>query len=66
MNAVVVVIVGLVVHIIMLVLEVLSSQRNSQTKSKPENTAMSWALEVFTGLVVGIILLLIEYYILRR
>ena len=66
MKVVAVVIAGLAVHFIMLVLEILRDQENSQTRTKPENTAMSWALEVLAGLVVGIILLLIEYYILQR
>ena len=64
MNVIVIVTASLSV-LLLLVLEIVLDRKNGKTETKPENTVTSWALKVFTDLVIGIILLLIEYYMIR-
>ena len=37
---------------------------SAKEKAKSENAIMSWALGAFTNLAIGIILLLVEYYVI--
>ena len=64
MKVIVLVVAVLVVFVLMFVLEILREQKNVEAKTKRGNTTENWALKVFTDLVVGIILLLIEYYVI--
>ena len=65
MKVIVIVTIGLSVLLLLLVLEIDIGRKNGKTETKPENTVTSWVLKVFTDLVIGIILLLIEYYMIR-